>query len=358
MWTPHYREIFSYASKTQVFRETPEITKQSIYLFYEQNDEDERKIDSKLVRLYMNRFIVEENDQNEIIGVKYFKKIEKTNYHRNLQFSREFINLPQEFRSNFAYPIFNQWKKSKELKFEHDLITVNAALRKSKQMEELDNTLHFIIGSSYYMRLYTENWFSDKEPLVHFDLDEFVRPRPFPIENLILNVIEEFSHLKFRCSFACTFICGLYFSICKKSEFQQSYDTLHKTKNPAILSVNNDLEAFYDSMMTEVHAKKTENQYTELFQFNLVPDYEEINFLETLKYNDSRSVGFNPIIMQESKDFQVHSLTLDHCNQESGSLKHFFPPMRNPMRNHLKSIISLSIMSNIKASIEIRYGLL
>ena len=39
--------------------------KQNIIIFYEENN-DEKDISSKLVRLYMNRFLIEEDDQSEL----------------------------------------------------------------------------------------------------------------------------------------------------------------------------------------------------------------------------------------------------------------------------------------------------
>ena len=71
--------------------------KKYIYLFYEKNDEDARKIDSKLVRLYMNRFIIEENNQNEIVGVTHLTKIERINFHRDLQLTRKFQSRHPKF---------------------------------------------------------------------------------------------------------------------------------------------------------------------------------------------------------------------------------------------------------------------
>ena len=50
--------------------------KQNLVLFFEEK-EDARIIDSKLVRLYMNRIIISEEAQNEINGVYYFKKNRK-----------------------------------------------------------------------------------------------------------------------------------------------------------------------------------------------------------------------------------------------------------------------------------------
>ena len=42
--------------------------RQNLFLFFEEND-DEKDISSSLVHLYMNRFVIAEEDQTEIIGV-------------------------------------------------------------------------------------------------------------------------------------------------------------------------------------------------------------------------------------------------------------------------------------------------
>ena len=50
--------------------------RQNLFLFLEEND-DEKDISSSLVRLYMNRFVISEEDQNEIIGVYNLAKPNK-----------------------------------------------------------------------------------------------------------------------------------------------------------------------------------------------------------------------------------------------------------------------------------------
>ena len=50
--------------------------KQNLVLFFEEK-EDARIIDAKLVRLYMNRFIINEDAQNEINGVYHLSNNRK-----------------------------------------------------------------------------------------------------------------------------------------------------------------------------------------------------------------------------------------------------------------------------------------
>ena len=49
------------------------MTRQNLFLFYEDH-EDERVISNRMVRLYMNRFIIDEEKGVEIIGVKTLSK--------------------------------------------------------------------------------------------------------------------------------------------------------------------------------------------------------------------------------------------------------------------------------------------
>ena len=68
--------------------------KQNIIIFYEENN-DEKDISSKLVRLYMNRFLIGEDDQSELSGVYHIlymillkihnqmKKHHRLNFHRS-----------------------------------------------------------------------------------------------------------------------------------------------------------------------------------------------------------------------------------------------------------------------------------
>ena len=92
-------------------RKTTEMKRQNIFLFYEKN-EDDLKIDEKLVRLYMNRFIIEEDHQNEIVGVADLTKIAKMNY----QIEPRFRNLPDNILENLFVDIYTRWKTSMEIK--------------------------------------------------------------------------------------------------------------------------------------------------------------------------------------------------------------------------------------------------
>jgi len=49
------------------------MAKHNLFLFYEES-EDDRVISSNIVRLYMNRLTIEEDRQNEVIGVANLTK--------------------------------------------------------------------------------------------------------------------------------------------------------------------------------------------------------------------------------------------------------------------------------------------
>ena len=319
-----------------------EMIKQNIYLFYEENDEDARKIDSKLVTLYMNRFIIEEDNQNEIVGVTHLTKIERINFHRDLQFTRDFQSLHPQVRDEFAFDIFERWKKWREMKIEQDMKIVNFALRKSKSFEIPGGDLHFIIGSSYYMRFYTSDWFPDLTPLIHFG--DFPDSKYHLMETFVANIIYQFQKLNFWSSFSCSFICGHNFTLCKKSEFQQAYNKVAETSQAltSISSVNNDLDEFYKRMMISDVFKRLSrkflgNEYKHLFWLKVVEDFEEINFLDKLLYKSSLSVGHNPKIIQEDLCFQLISDLLDY-KKVPLARKYFFPPTRDPKRKNLKQV--------------------
>lgn len=330
-------------SKLTIVREISEMIKQNIFLFYEENDEDARKIDSKLVKLYMNRFIIEEDTQNEILGVENLTKVEKINFHRDVQFTREFQSLHPQVRDEFAFDIYIRWKKWRELKIKQDIKIINSSLRSSKQIEIPGADLHFIIGSSYYMRFYTKYWFPDALPLHHFG--DFPESKYHLMETLIANIIDQFQELNLRSSFACTFICGHNFSLCKKSEVRQAYQLVAETPEAlaSISSVNNDLDEFHERMMiSDVFQRQSRkfhgNEYKQLFRIKLVSDFEKIHYLDRLLYKSSLSVGHEPGIIQEDLCFQLISDLLDFEIEPKApwSTKYFFPPMRDPQRKDLK----------------------
>ena len=72
-------KIVLYLEYVQIFTQTLisfvqfKMAKHNLFLFYEES-EDDRVISSNIVRLYMNRLTIEEDRQNEVIGVKNLTK--------------------------------------------------------------------------------------------------------------------------------------------------------------------------------------------------------------------------------------------------------------------------------------------
>ena len=325
--------------------------KQNIYLFFEQNDDDSAVIDSKLVRLYMNRFIIEDDNQNEIIGVAHLSKMDKVDLCPDFHFVNSLVGYVGKCREQFAYKIFSEWRTSQTRKLIQDMKLISAALQKSMQKETFSDDIHFIIGSSFYMSFYWRHWFTEPSPPVIFpDPREYPDPGEFPdltypIEKLIAYIIAKSDIFNFGIDFACTFISGFNFSLCTKSEFTKPYEIEAKAgQKHAILSVNNDLESFYEFMMSsdifqKFRRKFDVNQYQELFLFQLPEDNQKIPYLDALYYDHSNSVGVKPTIIEDPTSYQLNSKLLDnrkshlwHHYQAFGAPEYFFPPIRDPDR--------------------------
>ena len=346
-------------TKIRIEEKLLKMIRQNIHLFIERNEDDPRRIDSRLVKLYMNRFVINEEYQNEVIGVEYLAKIEKVELHRDLLLWSASLKNPSEFPDKFAFDIYAKWRRSQSLKLHKDIKIINAALQKWTSMTSVED-LHFIIGSSYYMSIYARNFLKEPIPVFHFsdpnecrvcegestDERHFHEP-PLPMEKLLMYIIAKSSMLNFGIDFACTFISGLNFCFCTKSQFEKAfYSEAAIESQPAISSVSNDSEQFYKFMMItdkweKLKRKFSANQYKELFAIQLIEDKEqftslEVGTLDKLYFGHSNSVAVNPEIMEEDTSFQIKSKRLDRHCQELRSSEYFLPPIRSPVRQDLK----------------------
>ena len=105
-------------------------TKQNLFLFFEEN-EMQSLIDRKLVKLYMNRFIIDEDAKFEISGVYELQKV-----------TEPMLNpLNPYFKTNA-----NQ-RTNKEA-VDKDIFT--DAIEKACRLETNFSDSHFIIGSSFH----------------------------------------------------------------------------------------------------------------------------------------------------------------------------------------------------------------
>ena len=120
---------------------------------------------------------------------------------------------------------------------------------------------------------------------------------------------------------------------------------------PAITSVSN--EQFYEFVMITDKWKKLSrkfgtNQYNDLFSFQF-DDNEQfsslaVSTLNKFSYRHSNSVAVNPKNMEEPTSYQIKSKILDHHCKVSRSSEYFFPSIRNPIRQDLKSLIQTFLL--------------
>ena len=108
--------------------------KQNLYLFFEESESDLDTLYSKMVSIYMNRYVIDEEDQNEITGVYKLMKVPGEITRPDLTFSND--------------------KES----FDSQLI--DCAYNDAKQRV---NTAHFIIGTKFlYGFPYDPYYYFDK----------------------------------------------------------------------------------------------------------------------------------------------------------------------------------------------------
>ena len=189
---------------------------QNLFLFFEEND-DEKDISSSLVHLYMNRFVIAEEDQTEIIGIynlaqtnEYTPPIE---FHSQEPFDEKTLEKTQFWKENRTKmkhdkSLFGELG-SKISKSNDDLISeiLKSAIKEldfelesndniqcldqklaefSKEKSIFDNSLnHFIIGSSFYVNSsrrrrnfiskIMQNWIHEFYRPFHFSVSEYFR---------------------------------------------------------------------------------------------------------------------------------------------------------------------------------------
>ena len=126
--------------------------KQNLFLFFEEN-EDENVINSRLVSLYMNRMVIDETYQNEIVGIFQQKKVSPETFKYR---SAKEIN-PNDERKQFIQQVLAQ--KNLDCVFKHEFLFHNR-----------ENTAQFIIASDFPMFYsvngekphWIEKWFQSK----------------------------------------------------------------------------------------------------------------------------------------------------------------------------------------------------
>ena len=106
--------------------------KQNLFLFFEEN-EWAYNIQSKLVQLAMNRFVIDEDAQFEVIKIYHLTKVK-----------REMMD--------FRHPEFKNYVKERTEKEAHDLQLISDALNEAKRHQKHGDP-HFIFGSFFHQPL-------------------------------------------------------------------------------------------------------------------------------------------------------------------------------------------------------------
>ena len=115
--------------------------KQNLILFYEENN-DEKDISSKLVRLYMNRFLIGEEDQSELSGVYDLAQNTQPNENTPLVEFSSIWNQKESKRNGFGKTVF---LKSVSKIFESEKMA-----NRSRGPQFVNSyKIHFIVGTSW-----------------------------------------------------------------------------------------------------------------------------------------------------------------------------------------------------------------
>ena len=115
--------------------------KQNLILFYEENN-DEKDISSKLVRLYMNRFLIGEEDQSELSGVYDLAQNTQPNEDTPLVEFSSIWNQKESKRNGFGKTVF---LKSVSKIFESEKMA-----NRSRGPQFVNSyKIHFIVGTSW-----------------------------------------------------------------------------------------------------------------------------------------------------------------------------------------------------------------
>ena len=115
--------------------------KQNLILFYEENN-DEKDISSKLVRLYMNRFLIGEEDQSELSGVYDLAQNTQPNEDTPLVEFSSIWNQKESKRNGFGKTVF---LKSVSKIFESEKMA-----NQSRGPQFVNSyKIHFIVGTSW-----------------------------------------------------------------------------------------------------------------------------------------------------------------------------------------------------------------
>ena len=118
----------------------------NLLLFFEQN-EDKNNISSNLVRMFMNRYVIEEEKRYEIIGTFNLSKVSHS------RTSPDWQN--KNFYIYGSYWNDSSWRKKSDQSFKinwnKDKKIIETALKEAKVFTKLHVETHIIIGTSLYI---------------------------------------------------------------------------------------------------------------------------------------------------------------------------------------------------------------
>ena len=219
---------------------------QNLFLFFEETD-DEKDTSSKLVRLYMNRFVIDEEDQTEIIGAYNLSKANENKAKREHDKSL-FEKLGSEIES----------------------------FRPTGQ-NFMD---HFLIGSSYYIKSsgsIVKNWIDEIYRSYHNEVKKYFREIESEISSSLctedeLNRLEGRLDNNISIEPLLTILSGSQSNLLTAAQVKLA----HQSESEFEL-INNDLEEYHQLIMTRTKELKIDDSKSLSFYKQLIdPDVEKL----------------------------------------------------------------------------------
>ena len=228
------------------FKMKIETSCRNLLLFFEEN-EDKNNISSNLVRLYMNRFVIEEEKRYEIIGTFNLSKVSHSGTNPDRQSNKSYYEYNTSYRGrNSTWRVKSDemfeknWNKDKQI-IETALndreVFTNVETFMWKQMWNVHVETHIIIGTSIYM----DHFHKSLNKLIPFWNSRIQKMNPslkrpgltLPKPPIIYSSV---SHNKL------TLLNGWKTTFSTKDEVRQAYFDSKKKYKDKTISVNDDLE--------------------------------------------------------------------------------------------------------------------
>ena len=252
--------------------------RQNLVLFFEEN-EDQRKINQNLVRLYMNRFIIDESSQHEIIGCHELSKVSKSLYEDRFEHKQEWLacNTPEALR-----------------KRRNDRKVFIKGLEQSKKFETQNTVIHWIIGSPTLWLLDIESSLSeyvshtqDFEIMGENNGYEFYeKTREF-----FKNLMQQYPALRMEHGIVITLIQGCDKKLCTGKELRLEYFEFEKSDTSSRNQTNKETKSDLLGRITRFRKsfaqkkrKDSDKMKTESVGDDLESIYHIFHFWNTLDF--------------------------------------------------------------------------